>query len=154
MPSHRFSPPPQRAPLARTLSLVDPKGQFPAQSKRRLIEKPVQLSHAVGREGDVLECAQQQIESAGGKPIHIAPVAEQGERSRAAHEPIERVAVLIQGGARPEGETVTIAGFGPFSTRSRPARPGRNPRTGETTTIAASITPSFKAGKTLRDAVR
>ena len=52
------------------------------------------------------------------------------------------------------GETVTIAGFGAFSTRSRPARPGRNPRTGETITIAASTAPSFKAGKTLRDAVR
>ena len=52
------------------------------------------------------------------------------------------------------GETVTIAGFGAFSTRSRPARPGRNPRTGETITVAASTAPSFKAGKTLRDAVR
>ena len=52
------------------------------------------------------------------------------------------------------GESVTIAGFGAFSTRSRPARPGRNPRTGETITIAASTAPSFKAGKTLRDAVR
>ena len=52
------------------------------------------------------------------------------------------------------GETVTIAGFGAFSTRSRPARPGRNPRTGETITIAPSTAPSFKAGKTLRDAVR
>ena len=52
------------------------------------------------------------------------------------------------------GETVTIAGFGAFSTRSRPVRPGRNPRTGETITIAASTAPSFKAGKTLRDAVK
>lgn len=52
------------------------------------------------------------------------------------------------------GETVTIAGFGAFSTRSRPARTGRNPSTGETITIAASTAPSFKAGKTLRDAVR
>ena len=53
-----------------------------------------------------------------------------------------------------KGESVTIAGFGAFSTRARPARPGRNPRTGETITIAASTAPSFKAGKTLRDAVR
>ena len=50
-------------------------------------------------------------------------------------------------------ETVTIAGFGTFSTRRRPARQGRNPRTGESITIAASIVPAFKAGKTLRDAV-
>ena len=50
-------------------------------------------------------------------------------------------------------EPVTIAGFGTFSTKRRPARQGRNPRTGESITIAASVAPSFKAGKTLRDAV-
>ena len=51
------------------------------------------------------------------------------------------------------GETVRIADFGVFSTRSRPARQGRNPRTGESIAIAASTTPSFKAGKRLRDTV-
>ena len=50
-------------------------------------------------------------------------------------------------------ETVTVAGFGKFTARDRPARQGRNPRTGEVVAIAASRTPSFKAGKTLRDAV-
>ena len=50
-------------------------------------------------------------------------------------------------------ETVTIVGFGTFSTKSRPARPGRNPRTGETIAIAASSAPTFKACKTLREAV-
>ena len=51
------------------------------------------------------------------------------------------------------GETVTVAGFGTFTTRRREARQGRNPQTGESITIAASTTPAFKAGKTLRDAV-
>lgn len=51
------------------------------------------------------------------------------------------------------GETVTIAGFGTFSTRDRPAREGRNPRTGERIAIAPSRTPTFKPGKALRDAV-
>ena len=50
-------------------------------------------------------------------------------------------------------ESVTIAGFGMFSTNRRAARKGRNPRTGESIDIAASTAPSFKAGKTLRDAV-
>ena len=50
-------------------------------------------------------------------------------------------------------ESVTIAGFGTFSTRRRAARKGRNPATGESIDIAASTTPSFKAGKTLRDTV-
>ena len=51
------------------------------------------------------------------------------------------------------GETVTIAGFGKFTTRDRPARSGRNPQTGEAVAIAASRVPAFKAGKALRDAV-
>ena len=50
------------------------------------------------------------------------------------------------------GEKVSIAGFSTFATRSRPARQGRNPATGESIAIAASTAPSFKAGKTLRDA--
>ena len=52
-----------------------------------------------------------------------------------------------------EGEAVTIAGFGTFSTRSLPARQGRNPQTGERIAIAASRAPAFKAGKNLRDTV-
>ena len=51
------------------------------------------------------------------------------------------------------GETVTVAGFGTFATRSRAARQGRNPATGEPVAIAASTAPSFKPGRTLRDTV-
>ena len=51
-------------------------------------------------------------------------------------------------------ETVALTGFGTFSTKNREARQGRNPRTGESIAIAASRAPSFKAGKSLRDAVR
>ena len=50
-------------------------------------------------------------------------------------------------------ETVRIAGFGTFSTKRRSTRTGRNPRTGERVAVAASRSPSFKAGKRLRDAV-
>ena len=52
-----------------------------------------------------------------------------------------------------QGEPVTLAGFGTFSVSNRSARNGRNPRTGETITIAASRNPKFKAGKGLKDAV-
>ena len=51
------------------------------------------------------------------------------------------------------GEEARILGFGTFGARSRPARTARNPRTGETMTVAASTAPVFKAGKTLKDAV-
>ena len=52
-----------------------------------------------------------------------------------------------------EGEPVAIAGFGTFATRTRAARQGRNPATGESIAIAPSTGVSFKPGKTLRDAV-
>ena len=52
-----------------------------------------------------------------------------------------------------EGEKVQIIGFGTFENRTRSARKGRNPRTGEEIKIAASKLPSFKAGKGLKEAV-
>ena len=51
------------------------------------------------------------------------------------------------------GDDVQLVGFGTFSVADRPARQGRNPRTGEAMTIAASRAPKFKAGKGLKDAV-
>lgn len=51
------------------------------------------------------------------------------------------------------GEQVSIVGFGSFSVKSRAARQGRNPKTGETINIKASRVPGFKAGKALKDAV-
>ena len=57
------------------------------------------------------------------------------------------------GEALARGEDVRVVGFGTFGTRSRPARTGRNPRAGESLNIAASTTPTFKAGRPLRDAV-
>ena len=49
--------------------------------------------------------------------------------------------------------TVSLVGFGTFSTSDRAARTGRNPRTGETINIAATCVPKFKAGKGLKDSV-
>ena len=48
---------------------------------------------------------------------------------------------------------IQITGFGTFETKARKARLGRNPRTGGTIKIPASKTPSFRAGKGLRDAL-
>jgi DNA-binding protein HU-beta len=52
-----------------------------------------------------------------------------------------------------KGESVTLVGFGTFAVRTRNARNGRNPRTGEMIKIKASKTPGFKAGKGLKDAI-
>jgi len=53
-----------------------------------------------------------------------------------------------------KGDKVTVTGFGTFSTSKRAARMGVNPRTGEKIKIKATIVPKFKAGKSLKDAVR
>ena len=50
-----------------------------------------------------------------------------------------------------EGDKVQLMGFGTFEVKERAARTGRNPSTGETIEIPASKTPTFKAGKGLRD---
>lgn len=52
-----------------------------------------------------------------------------------------------------EGDKVQVLGFGTFENRTRAARKGRNPRTGEEIEIKESKLPSFKAGKGLKDAV-
>ena len=53
--------------------------------------------------------------------------------------------------AHQEGDTVQLMGFGTFEVKERAARTGRNPSTGATIEIPASKTPTFKAGKGLRD---
>jgi DNA-binding protein HU-beta len=51
------------------------------------------------------------------------------------------------------GNKVQLVGFGSFEPRTRSARKGRNPRTGEEIDIPASTTVGFSAGKTFKDAV-
>ena len=83
----------------------------------------------------------------------VGRVAEQtGVARSAAGDAVDAVFEAI-GEALAKGEDVRIVGFGTFGTRNRPARTGRNPRTGESMEIAASTVPAFKAGKPLRDAV-
>ena len=50
-----------------------------------------------------------------------------------------------------EGGRVELRGFGTFTTRSRDARTGRNPRTGEPVSVPAKRVPYFKPGKEMRE---
>ena len=52
-----------------------------------------------------------------------------------------------------KGEKIQLVGFGTFEVSRRAAREGRNPQSGETMSIPASIAPKFKAGKALKDLV-
>ncbi len=51
------------------------------------------------------------------------------------------------------GDKISLVGYGTFSVSDRPARTGRNPRTGETMQIAAKKVVKFKPGKELADSV-
>ena len=51
------------------------------------------------------------------------------------------------------GDPVALVGFGTFAVKDRAERKGRNPQTGAEITIKAAKIPSFKAGKSLKDAV-
>lgn len=53
-----------------------------------------------------------------------------------------------------KGEEVAIAGFGTFSVKTRAARQGVNPKTGEKIQIPSMKRPKFRAGKTLKDALK
>ena len=52
-----------------------------------------------------------------------------------------------------KGDKVSLKGFGNFEVRERGERTGRNPRTGETMTIAASKAHAFKSSSALKNAV-
>jgi len=56
-------------------------------------------------------------------------------------------------GALEAGDRVELRGFGAFSVRNRPARQGRNPRTGAAVAVKEKHVPFFKTGKELRERV-
>ena len=53
--------------------------------------------------------------------------------------------------AMKSGDRVELRGFGAFSVKSRPARTGRNPRTGEKVPVSEKFVPFFKTGKEMRE---
>lgn len=52
-----------------------------------------------------------------------------------------------------QGEKIKISGFGNFTVRTKQARRGRNPQTGETITLPGRRVLSFKASPLLKDAL-
>ena len=53
--------------------------------------------------------------------------------------------------AMAKGDRVELRGFGAFSVKHRPARTGRNPRTGEHVSVEQKSVPFFKTGKEMRE---
>ena len=52
-----------------------------------------------------------------------------------------------------KGDTVTLVGFGTFKSSPRAARTGKNPKTGATLKIPATVVPKFTAGSAFKEAV-
>ena len=81
------------------------------------------------------------------KAAIVARVARRmGLNKFAAEGAVDTVLEAIAEGLAKE-EDVRIAGFGTFRTRSRTARQGRNPATGESVQIPATKMPSVQSGK-------
>jgi len=71
-----------------------------------------------------------------------------GDVEMAVKEVVELISSSLAG-----GERIEIRGFGSFSLHFRPARIGRNPKTGASVALPGKHVPHFKAGKELRDRV-
>ena len=83
----------------------------------------------------------------------IATVAEKTGLSKKDTEAVIAAPLGTITAALHEEEKVQLMGFGSFEGKKKAAHMGRNPRTGEAKEIAASKSPTYKAGKALKDAV-
>ncbi len=83
----------------------------------------------------------------------VAAVAEKAELSKKDADKAVAAVLAAVTEALANGEKVQLVGFGTFEVRTRGARTGRNPRTGEDITIPESKVPAFKAGTPLKNAV-
>lgn len=81
-----------------------------------------------------------------------AVASELGESKAEASRAVVAVINCITQGAKRD-QSVTIVGFGTFTKKSRSARTGRNPATGQPMEIKASTTIGFKASQALKQAL-
>jgi len=75
-----------------------------------------------------------------------------GLNKREAKDLVEMFFLEIRN-ALSQGDSVKLSGFGNFQVRQKPARPGRNPKTGEMVPIAARRVVTFHASQKLKDVV-
>ena len=81
--------------------------------------------------------------------VHETVGGTRADAERAVETVVNSIVDSLKG-----GNEVSIAGLGIFSAKMRPARQGRNPRTGETIEIPAMRVAKFRAAKALKDAVK
>ena len=83
----------------------------------------------------------------------VEVVALKADMSKKDSEKAVKAVIEAISEALAAGDKVQIVGFGTYAVKERAAREGRNPKTGEAMTIAASKVPTFTAGKALKDAI-
>ena len=84
----------------------------------------------------------------------IAAVAAKADLSKKDAEAAVKAVIASVSEALADGDKVALVGFGTFEVKTRAARTGKNPRTGEAIEIPAAKVPSFKAGAALKNAVK
>ncbi len=87
------------------------------------------------------------------KSQFITYMTEQNDCSKAAAEKNIDMFVSSVIDAIGSGEEISLVGFGNFSVRKVPSRPGRNPQTGAVIQIKAYNQPKFKASQKFKDEV-
>jgi len=75
-----------------------------------------------------------------------------GKTKKEATEYVDNILYIIQDNLA-KGNDISFVGFGSFTVKTRKAREGRNPQTGETIQIKEKKVIKFKAGKALEDEV-
>ena len=83
----------------------------------------------------------------------IAAVAERANLTKKDSEAAVSAMLEVITDALCDGDKVQLVGFGSFEVKARAARLGRNPKTKEAIEIPASVVPTFKPGKAMKDAV-
>ena len=83
----------------------------------------------------------------------VAAIAEKTELSKKDAEKALKAFTDVVAEELKKGEKIQLVGFGTFEVAERPAREGRNPKSGEPMQIPASKAPKFKAGKALKETV-
>lgn len=83
----------------------------------------------------------------------VSAVANKTKQSKKQTEAGIQATIEAISEALSKGDKVTLVGFGTFQVKERAAREGRNPRTGAVLKIGAKKSPSFSAGKGLKETV-
>lgn len=114
-----------------------------------IVDKPLTFRYAMGKWDEEWQDQRKKGKEMNKKDLvnHIAEQVDinKEQATTALNAIVEGITTTLA-----DGDDVTLVGFGTFKITHRAAREGRNPKTGEVIQIAASKSPTFKAGKELK----